>query len=33
MSNVNTVQHALVDAIRQSSNFNPNTQVNPAVVL
>ena len=33
MSKVNTVQHSLVDAIRQSSNYNPNTQVKPAVVL
>ncbi|MBT6456091.1 MAG: BREX-1 system phosphatase PglZ type B, partial [Gammaproteobacteria bacterium] len=33
MKKVNTVQHALVDAIRQSSNYNPNTQVKPTVVL
>ena len=33
MNEVKTVQHALVDAIRQSSNYNPNTQVKPVVVL
>ena len=33
MSDVKTVQAALVNAIRQSSVFNPNTQVAPACIL
>ncbi len=33
MNEVKTVQHALINAIRQSSTFNPNTQVAPLCIL
>lgn len=33
MSEVETVQYALINAIRQSSTFNPNTQVAPLCIL
>ena len=33
MSEVKTVQRALIQAIRQSSSFNPNTQLAPACIL
>lgn len=33
MNEVKTVQQALVNAIRQSSVFNPNIQVKPACIL
>ena len=32
-SEVKTVQQALINAIRQSSTFNPNTQVAPVCIL
>jgi len=33
MNDIQTVQHALVNAIRQSSVFNPDVQVAPAIWL
>lgn len=33
MNDVKTVQHTLIDEIRQASNYNPNVQASPAYIL